>query len=160
MLSIFKTTAIAAAAAASIVFAAPADARPVTIDVTMNNFRGPYAYMAAYIVDSHGQYVSTVLTAGTRAKYLADLRRWNRMFQRAGSRVDGTSGASIGPGQSMRARVDIPDAMLNAGFSLRIETAIEDYNYLPDEAVVPLEDARNGKAIGGKGYVRSVVVSY
>ncbi len=150
----------AAAVVAIVGLAMPAEARRVTVDVVMNSYRGNSAYLAAYIVDGSGRYVSTVLTAGTRSKYLADLSRWNRMFQRAGGKVDGTSGASIGSGQSISTQVEIPDSMLNAGYTLRIETAVENQRYLPDEAAVTIVDAINGIAMGGSGYVRSVTLTY
>lgn len=150
----------AAAVVATIGFAVPAQARPVNVEVAMNPYSGQQAYMAAYIVDASGQYVATIMTAGSRSKYLADLSRWCRMFQRAGGRVDGTSGASIGSGQSMQTQVDIPDAMLNAGYTLRIETAVENQRYFPDEAAVVLEDATNGKPVAGAGFVQSVTVAY
>ena len=156
MFTLLKTATVVAVLG----LAAPAQARPFNISITMDSYRGQEAYLAAYIVDANGQYVSTVLTAGTRSRYLADLSRWNRMFQRAGGRVDGFSGASIGSGQSIRTQIDVPDALLNAGYTLRIETAVEDKRYQPDEAAVLLADVNNGQHISGSGYVRTVTVSY
>ena len=77
MFTLLKTATVVAVLG----LAAPAQARPFNISITMDSYRGQEAYLAAYIVDANGQYVSTVLTAGTRSRYLADLSRWNRMVQ-------------------------------------------------------------------------------
>jgi len=151
------TSVKAAAVVAALAIAAPADARPVTIEIAMNSYGGQRAYLAAYVVDPSGQYVATVLTAGSRLNYLGHLGRWFRMFQRAGGRVDGTTGASIGSSQSTSATINVPDSMLNSGYSLRVESAVENQRYYPDEAAVPLQ---NGASVAGAGYVHSVTVRY
>jgi len=152
----FKATALLVA----LTLGAPAMARPVDIAVKMKSYSGQQAYFAAYIVDANGQYVSTVLTAGGSGQYFEHISRWYRMFQRAGRRVDGRSGASIGAGRTMTGKVDIPDSMLNAGYTLRVETAVEHQRYMANDASVDLADGNNGKAVRGSGYVQSLTVSY
>jgi hypothetical protein len=158
-MNVMNTILKAVTIVAGLTCAAPAIARPVDITVKAASYSGQRAYMVAYIVDPNGRYVSTVLTAG-RGQYLGHLDRWVRMFQRAGSRVDGTSGASIGSGETMNTSLEIPDAMLNAGYTLRVESAVENQRYMPDDAAVTLIDANNGQAVAGTGYVQSVTVSY
>jgi hypothetical protein len=145
---------------ASLGVAAPALARPVDVTVEMAVYGGNRAYLAGYLVDPAGKYVGTVMVAGSRDKYFEHLSRWYRLFQRAGQPVDGTTGASIGTGETMNAHFDIPDSMLNAGYTLRIESAVENQNYFPDDAAVVMEDANNGTAKRGTGYIRNVTIAY
>jgi hypothetical protein len=152
----FKTAAVIAAVG----LAAPATARPVDIALKMNSYSGQRAYLAAYVVDPKGQYATSLLIAGSNGNYLAHMDRWYRMIMRAGGKFDGTTGASIGSGETMKTRVEVPDAMLNAGFTLRVESAVENQNYVPNEAAVELSDANNGKSVAGSGYVQSMTVSY
>lgn len=149
-----------AAIAAAFALAAPLQAKPLTVTVQMANFRGPPAYAAAYITDSQGDYVSTLYLAGYRSNYLADLRTWYRLMRRSGKGVDGTTGASIGRGGQFSTTVNVPDNMLNAGYTLHVETAVENYGVQPDDAVVPLDDANNGQAVRGRRNVGTAMISY
>jgi hypothetical protein len=71
MSNVFKATAVVIALG----FGAPAQAAQLSLDLTMNNYYGNRAYLVAYVVDTNGQYVSTLYTAGQRERYLADLSR-------------------------------------------------------------------------------------
>ena len=92
--------------------------------------------------------------AGTKSKYWRHLRDW---YKASGGRakVDGVSGASVGAGQTLRATVEIADALLDAGYEIHVDTAVEDMAENPSEVVVPLTTGDGGKAVAGKGYVAS-----
>mgnify|MGYP005985723767 CR=1 FL=1 len=145
---------------ATLALASPLYAKPLSITVDMANFRGPPAYAAAYITDPNGQYVSTVYVAGHRGEYQADLRTWYRMIRRSGKGIDGTTGASVGRGGQFSTTVNVPDNLLNAGYTLHVETGVEDYGIVPDDVVVPLSDANNGTPVRGQRNVASATISY
>ncbi|MEO8241942.1 MAG: DUF2271 domain-containing protein [bacterium] len=155
-----KTTLLAATLAVGLTVAAAADARSLTIDLKMAGYSGRPAFLVAYVVDGNGRYVSTLYAAGSNGRYFEHFDRWFRMFSRARRGVDGTTGASMGSGDGTSVSVDVPDSVLNAGYTLRLESAVESQYYVPDEAEVPLDDAHNGSAISGKSYVSSMTVSF
>lgn len=156
-MTVYLKSAIAAAA---LTLAAPLQAKPMTVTVQMANFSGPPAYAAAYITDPKGNYVSTLYVAGYKSKYQADLRSWYRLIRRSGKPIDGTTGASVGRGRQFSTTVNVPDTLLNAGYTLHVETAVEDYGIQPDDAVVPLDDANNDKAVSGQRFVGAAKISY
>lgn len=138
----------------------PAHAKQVTLRLNMANNYGPPAYVAAYILDPKGKYVSTVLVAGSRMQYLADLRTWYRLVRRSGKGIDGVTGASIGRGRSVAATVNLPDKVLSGGYTLHVETGVEDYGVARNDVVIPLDAASNGKTIPGTRFVKSASISY
>jgi hypothetical protein len=150
----------AAAFVATLAAAAPAEARPLSIQIQMKGYSGNPAYLAAYIVDGQGNYVATALTGGYREHYLAHLDRWYRLIIASRRQIDGTTAASVGSGGSLGTTFEVPDSYLNAGYTLRLETAVEGQSYVGNDAAVPLDDAHNGKAVAGRGYAKSLTVSY
>ena len=156
-MSIFTKSA---AFAVAIALGGPLQAKPLTVTVQMGNFSGPPAYAAAYITDAQGNYVSTLYVAGQKSKYQADLRTWYRLIRRSGKGIDGTTGASVGRGRQFSTTVNVRDAMLNAGYTLHVETGVEDYGVQADDAVVPLNDASNGQAVRGRRNVGTATISY
>ena len=153
-----KTTILAATLALSL--AHGAEAAPITIQIQMADYSGRAAYLAGYVVDGQGAYVQTLFTSGGSDKYFKHLERWYRLFRKAGAGFDGMSGASIGSGEGKTLMIEMPDAFKNAGYVLRIESAVENQYDIPDEVEVPLDDASNGVAVSGKTYVGSVAVSF
>jgi len=138
----------------------PALAGNLMISVDMKSYHGQQAYLAAYIVGPDDEYVATVYVAGTRMNYLRHMSRWFRLVQRSGRGIDGASGASIGSRRSITTQIGIPDQMLNAGYTLRVESSVENQNYFPNDASVALDDAHDGKPVAGTGYVQSLKISY
>lgn len=146
--------------AATLGLASPVLAKPVTVTAQMAVYFGNAAYLAAYVVDPKGHYVTTVLAAGTRERYLGHLDRWYRLITRSGRGIDGTTAASAGPGQQVSGSAEIPDAMLNAGYTLRIESTVEGQQYVPGEVEIPLDDAHNGAPVTGQAYVANATISF
>ncbi len=155
-----KSIVLANTLALGLFFGAEANARPVTIDLTMADYSGNPAFLVAYVVDEKGLYASTLYAAGSNGRYFEHLDRWYRMFMRNRGNVDGTTGASMGAGGHANFTVEVPDKLLNAGFTLRIESAVESQYYVADEAATPLDDAHNGVAVNGTRYLSTLTVSY
>lgn len=130
-------------------------ARPVEITVEMKNFRGPKAYAGIYLVNPDGSFHSDLAVAGKEAKYQAHLRGWYRGVSRSG-RVDGVTGASVGGGRTITITADIADALINAGYKVQVDTAVEDFGEHRAEASVDL--AVSGQAVPGRGFVQSLSV--
>jgi hypothetical protein len=132
-----------------------AEARPLTLTTTLNNYGGNGAYLAIYLTDTQGKVHSTLRVAAPKAKYHSHLRDWSRGAPAARRPIDGVTGASVGSGQTLKVSVDIADALIDAGFQIRIDSAVENGRDNPSEIVAPLTKGAAATPIAGKGYVKS-----
>ncbi len=127
----------------------------VTLSTTLKNYGGNGAYLAIYLADPKGAYAGTLWVAGGKAKYYRHLAAWNRLSAGDGRRLDGVTGASVGEGRTLKVTADLADALIDAGYEIRIDVAVEDMRDSPAEIRVPLARAEAGKAQAGRQYVRS-----
>jgi hypothetical protein len=154
MNKIFATLGLAAILAApAMAFAPRADARTLTLTTQLRPYGGNGAYLAIYLTDAQGRFQSTLNVAGGKAKYHAHLRDWSRGHATETARIDGITGASVGSGQTLRVTADIADALIDAGYQIRIDTAVEDGRDNPGEIIAPLTSAAAGQPVSGRGYV-------
>jgi hypothetical protein len=147
--------AIALGLAAAIAIPALAEAKTITLSMTLKSYRGNEAYLAIYLTDAQGKFHSTLRVAGRKAKYHSHLRDWSRGNASEKRSIDGITGASVGSGQSLKVSVDVADALIDAGYQIRIDSSVEDARDNPADVVVPLTSANAGKPTFGKGYVKS-----
>ncbi|WAL81401.1 DUF2271 domain-containing protein [Pandoraea sp. XJJ-1] len=131
-----------------------ASARQVSFETQLSNYGGDGAYVAMYVTDRAGRYQGTLWVAGRKAKYYRHLSDWYRATGGT-PKVDGITGASIGAGKTLRATLDLSDTLLDAGYEVHIDTAVEDMKEYPSEVVVPLTTSGANKTIKGRGYVKS-----
>ena len=143
---------------ASCVTALPALAhsRPVTLTAQLKNYGGDGAYLAAYLTDAKGAYAGTLWVAGGKAKYYKHLSDWNRLSGGDAKRLDGVTGASVGSGRTLKVTADLADALIDAGYEIRIDAAVENMRDSPAEVRVPLTSANSGKPQPGKQYLQSL----
>jgi hypothetical protein len=137
-----------------------AQARQVSFETTLKNYNGNGAFVALYVTDPAGKYKGTLWMAGAQAKYYRHLSDWKRLSGGAASEIDGITGASIGSGKTLKINVDLADAMIDAGYIVHVDTAVEDGRDNPSEILVPLSTASSGIATAGKGYVKSFKVTF
>jgi hypothetical protein len=140
--------------AAALTVPSIASARPVTLEAQLKDYGGNGAYVAVYLTDAKGTYQRTLWLAEPKPKYWRHLSDWHKATGGT-AKVDGISGASVGSGRTLRATVDVADVLLDAGFQVHIDTAVEDMKDNPSEVAVPLSTAGAGKAVAGKGIVKS-----
>jgi hypothetical protein len=134
-------------------------ARDVAITAQMAPYSGHAAYVAVYVTKPDGTYDSTLHIAGQRTKYYRDLRGWYRSFAASGQSVDGVTGASVGSGQTLSINVTLADALIDAGYQIHVDSAVENGGYYPDDVVVPLTAASSGAPVAGTGYVQTLTVN-
>ena len=133
-----------------------ASARPVTVTTTLKNYGGNGAYLAVYLTDAKGAYARTLWVAGGKAKYYKHLSDWNRLSSGDAKRLNGVTGASVGAGRTLKVTADLADALIDAGYEIRIDAAVEDMRDSPSEVRIPLSAANAGKPQAGKQYLQSV----
>ena len=97
--------------------------------------------------------------AGGHTKYYRHLRGWIRGVS-ANDRLDGITGASVGSGRTMQVGITIADALIDAGYTIHVDSAVEEGAENRDDVVIPLEQASSGKVVSGSGYVAALSVTF
>ena len=133
-----------------------AQARPVTLTTQLKNYSGDGAYLAIYVTDSAGQYQKTLWVSGKKAKHYKNLRDWARGSGLKPAEYDGVSGASVGSGRALKVTVDLADTLIDAGYEIRVDSAVEDGRDNPADVRTPLSTEGAGKPTAGRGYVQSL----
>lgn len=132
-----------------------AQARPVTLTTQLQSYGGNGAYLAFYLTDAKGQYQKTLWVAGKKSKYYKHLRDWARGSGLKAAEFDGVSGASVGSGKTLKVTVELADALIDAGYEIRVDSSVEDGRDHPADVRVPLTTQGAGKPAPGRGYVQS-----
>jgi len=134
-------------------------AQDVTIEAQIASYRGPNAYFAIYVTKPDGSYDSTLWVAGQSQRYYRHLRDWVRGISAAQGNIDGISGASVGGGQTFRTTVTLADSLIDAGYQIHVDSAVEGGGEYPNDIVLPLTRANSGQPAAGTGYVQSLTVT-
>lgn len=143
----------------SLVFATSSQARTIKFTTEMTNYSGSGAYLVLYLTDSEGRYENTLWIAGKKSKYYKHFRGWARSGANNGG-YDGLTGASRGNGETFTMTVDVADNLIDSGYQLRMDTAVEDMRENRDDVVVPLTSEGAGKAVSGRGYVKTFTYTF
>lgn len=132
-----------------------AQARTVTLNTQLQNYGGEGAYLAFYVTDASGKYQKTLWVAGQKSKYYKHLGDWARGSGLSPRAFDGVSGASVGSGRTLKVKVELADALIDAGYEIRIDSAVEDGRDNAAEVRAPLSLKGAGKPVAGRGYIKS-----
>lgn len=143
-------------AATTLTVPALAHSRPLTISTTLKNYSGNGAYLAVYVTDAKGAYAGTLWVAGGKAKYYKHLADWNRLSAGDAKRLQGVTGASVGAGRTLKVTADLADALIDAGYEIRVDAAVEDMRDSPGEIRLPLTTQNAGKPQPGRQYIQSL----
>ena len=144
------------AAACALAAPALAHSRQVTLSAQLTNYSGDGAYLAAYLTDAKGAYAGTLWVAGGKAKYYKHLSDWNRLSAGDTKRLVGVTGASVGAGRTLKVTLDLADALIDAGYEIRVDASVENMRDSPSEVRVPLSASQAGKSQAGKQYIQAV----
>ncbi|WP_017431185.1 DUF2271 domain-containing protein [Vreelandella jeotgali] len=150
------TLALALGLAAAIALPALAQAREVTFTTELQDYNGDGAYTALYLTDANGRYQGTLWVAGEKSKYYKHLRGWAQGSGLRSNEYDGLTGATVGSGRSMTLTLDLSDELIDAGYEVRVDTAVEDRRDNRADAVIPLTTDGAGQPVSGRGYVQSL----
>lgn len=123
--------------------------------VQMTNYPGEGAYVVASLIDPKGQYEKTLFMLGQDKKWYHDLKEW---YKALGKKPVPTAvtGASVAGGDRSVQVVEIDNAQLDAGYTIRFESAVENQEYHQKDAEVPLTKENVSGKTDGKGYIRYV----
>ncbi|MEQ5815258.1 DUF2271 domain-containing protein [Marinobacter sp. NFXS11] len=132
-----------------------AQAREVTFTTELLNYGGDGAYLALYLTDASGKYHGTLWVAGKKSKYYKHLSGWARGSRLNSAEYDGLTGASVTSGRTLKITLNLDDALIDNGYEIRVDTAVEDMRDNRADVAVPLTADGSGKPVTGRGYVRS-----
>lgn len=148
-------TVISLALAGMAALPAIGQAREINLSTTLKDYRGNEAYLAIYVTDAQGVYQRTLWVAGKKAKYYKHLRDWAQGGGSKPAEFDGLTGASVGSGETLEVAVELEDALIDAGYEIRIDSAVEDKRDNRSEIKVPLTQQATTVNGGAQGYVDS-----
>lgn len=143
--------------AAAMIFPVYAQARAVTLTTQLTNYGGDGAYLAVYLTDADGKYHGTLWLAGTNSKYYKHLRDWARGGGLNQAEYDGRTGPSVTSGRTLNITLELDDTLIDAGYQIRVDTAVEDMRDNRSDVVAPLTAEGSGITVSGRGYVDSFV---
>ncbi|SFJ80492.1 DUF2271 domain-containing protein [Celeribacter neptunius] len=143
------------AATTALTAPAIANAAEITLDTQLQNYGGERAYLAYYLTDADGTYVRHLWIASGKSRWWQHLRNWYAATDGAASEIAGLSGASVGSGRSLKVTVEVEDALINAGYQIHVDTAVEHMADVADDVVVPLDQASAGQTVSGRGFIAS-----
>ena len=150
-----KTAAAVGVSLFALTAANAAYAEKATVLVQMNE-HADEAYFALYLVNPEGRYEKTLWVSGDIPRWYPDLNRWFRYLSRNPQELDAITGASTGAGDRAIIQLDIDETLINAGYSMRVETVVEDReNYFEDVEVDLTSDGQRART-PGTGYVRYI----
>lgn len=130
-------------------------ARDVSIQTSLVQYAGHAAYLAVYLTNPDGSYNSTLWLSGQKSKYYGDLRGWARAVPSGGSlNLDGITGASVGSGETLTVHANLADTLLDAGYQIHVDSAVENGGQYADDAVIDLTSAP--ATASGTGYVNTI----
>lgn len=125
--------------------------------VQMTNYVGEGAYIVISLIDSKGTYEKTLYMMGPDKKWQPDLKEWHKALNaKKAANISAVTGASVAGGDRSVVVLEIEDAKLNKGYTLRFETAVEDNKYYVKDLEVPLTTAGLSAKTDGAGYIRYV----
>jgi len=150
-----KNIVAGACLAGALALPGPVHARPVVLTTHLQSYGGNGAYLAFYVTDAAGKYKKTLWVAGTKVKYYKHMSDWARGSGLNPREFDGLSGASVGSGKSLKVTVELADTLIDAGYEIRVDSAVEDGRDNPADARVALTKQGGGKPVKGRGYIKS-----
>jgi len=124
--------------------------------IQLNNYQGQGAYIVVSVVDKNNNYNQTLYVLGEDKKWHPDWKEWYKAYKKKPVNISAITGASVTGGNRTMVTLEIDKAKINAGYTLRFESAVEDKPYYVKDVEVPLTTAGLAAKTDGKGYIRYV----
>lgn len=127
--------------------------------VQMTNYPGEGAYIVVSLIDPKGAYEKTLYVMGDDKKWYKDIKEWYKFHSKKPSNISAITGASVSGGERSITVLELENAKIDAGYSLRFETAVENQEYRVKDIEFPLTTANLSGKNEGTGYIRYVRIS-
>jgi hypothetical protein len=137
-------------------FALPAQTTKYKCMVQMSNYVGEGAYIVISLIDPKGAYEKTLSVMGSDKEWYPDIKEWHKAYKKKPANISAVTGASVAGGDRSVVTLELETAKINAGYTLRFETAVEDKEYHVKDLEVPLTTEGLGGKKDGTNYIRYV----
>lgn len=124
--------------------------------VQMSNYPGEGAYIIASLINPKGEYEQTLYVFGRDKKWYPDLAEWWKFQKPKKQNLSAITGASISGGERSVNVIDIEPSKIDAGYTIRFETAVENQKYNIKDLEVPLTKQNVTGKTEGSNYIRYV----
>ncbi|WP_200974534.1 DUF2271 domain-containing protein [Echinicola sp. 20G] len=124
--------------------------------VQMTNYVGEGAYITVSLIGPEGNYLKTLSVLGEDTKWYDTLEKWYGFYKKSGQKIDGITGASVSGGARTVLAFELNEEVINKGYKLRFESAVENNQYHQKDVEVKLNESDMSGQIDGQGYIRFV----
>ena len=124
--------------------------------IQMNSYQGEKAYVIISLIKPDGTYEKTLSVLGPDKQWFNTLREWYKFQNKTNEKISAVTGASVGGGDRAVRTIEIEDAKLNKGYTLRFESAVEEQDYHVKDVELSVTPAGLLKRTEGSGYIRYV----
>ena len=124
--------------------------------IQMINYSGESAYVVISLINPKGEYEKTLYVQGDDEEWYHDISEWWKFYGKKRTNIDAITGATIAGGARSISVIDIEDSKIDAGYSIRFETAVEDQEYYTKDVEFPLTSESVKSKKEGSGFIRYV----
>lgn len=124
----------------------------------LTKYAGDGAYVAVSLINPQGNYEQTLYMHGDDPQWYNTLKRWFSFTERKKEKIDAITGASITNGDRKIFYITLSESVINKGYTIRFESAVEDQNYHTIDAQVELSSEKMFEKTAGTGYIRYVKI--
>jgi hypothetical protein len=124
--------------------------------IQMTNYMGEGAYVVISLINSKGGYEKTLYVLGSDKKWYKTLKEWNKFYTKKQNNISAITGASVTGGDRSINVIEVENAKINKGYSIRFESAVEDKEYNVKDLEIPLTTEKLAAKTEGTGYIRYV----
>ena len=124
--------------------------------VQMVNYSGEGAYVVISLIDADNEYKETLYVQGKDPEWYSDITEWWKFYGKRRPDIDAISGETVAGGERTMNIIQIPSDKIDAGYSLRFETAVEDQEYHVSDVQFELTSENINSKQEGNGWIRYV----
>jgi hypothetical protein len=124
--------------------------------IQMINYSGEGAYVVISLLNQKGDYEKTLYVQGTDDEWYFDISEWWYFQGKKRANIDAITGATISGGERTISVISIANNVIDQGYKIRFETAVEDQEYHTSDVEFDLTSENLKSKIEGKGFIRYV----
>lgn len=124
--------------------------------IQMNSYLGEGAYIVVSLMNNAGAYEKTLAVLGEEKRWYPDLKEWHKAYKKKPANISAITRASVSGGDRAVVTLEIEKAKMNAGYTLRFESAVEDKAYHVTDVEVPVTAEGLAAKTDGKGFIKYI----
>ncbi|MFD0796959.1 DUF2271 domain-containing protein [Maribacter chungangensis] len=125
--------------------------------IQLTNYTGEGAYLVVSLLNNAGEYEETLYVQGDDNEWYRDIEEWwKNVYGIRRPELDAITGATVSGGERSMTVLKIPAAKIDAGYTIRFESAVEDQEYHKDDLEFELTTENLKAKKEGKGFIRYI----